>query len=125
MIAGRRGRQIVVWSDAELDVLVRGAKPSVAVGRDDSDAPMRGHAGGYHRLWAWLIDQPGNRIETTFGEVEEIIGMQLPPSHRKHQAHWHSYEGSAVARAVHDAGWRARDVSLEQITFVRRSNQVP
>lgn len=95
--------------------------------RDDSDTPMRGHAGKYHPVWARLIDQLGNRIETMFGEVEEIIGMKLPLSHRKHQAHWHSYEGSAVLRAVHDAGWRARDVSLEheQITFVRPSNQIP
>ena len=127
VLVDRPGPQIVVWSDAELDELVRGAKPSLAAGRDGSDAAMRGHAGKYHRLWAWLIDQPGNRIETTFGEVEEIIGMRLPPSCRKHQAHWHSYEGSAVVRAVHDAGWRARDVSLEreQITFVRPSNPVP
>jgi hypothetical protein len=127
VLVDRPGPQIVVWSDAELDELVRGAKPSVAAGRDDSDTGTQGHAGKYHRLWAWLIDQPGSRIETTFGEVEEIIGMRLPPSCRKHQAHWHSYEGSAVVRAVHDAGWQARDVSLkhEQITFVRPSDQVP
>jgi hypothetical protein len=80
-----------------------------------------GHAGKYHRLWAWLRDQPGERVDTTFGEIEEIIGMRLPPSSRKHAAHWHSYEGSAVVRAVHDAGWRARDVSFERehVTFVR------
>ena len=95
-----------------------------AVGNPDTasdDEPMSGHAGKYHRLWAWLRDQPGERVDATFGEIEEIIGMRLPPSSRKHAAHWHSYEGSAVVRAVHDAGWRAREVSFERehVAFVR------
>jgi hypothetical protein len=72
-----------------------------------------------------LRDHPGDYVETTFSEVEEIIGMRLPPSSRKYLVHWHSYDGSAVVRAVHDAGWRARDVSLERelITFARSSDK--
>jgi hypothetical protein len=36
----------------------------------------------------------------------------LPDSCRDHPAHWHSYEGSAVARAIIDAGWHASQVDL-------------
>jgi len=58
----------------------------------------------------------------TFAEIEEVIGMPLPPSCRKHPAHWSGYEGSAVARAIRDAGYRAVQVDLvrETFTFVRR-----
>jgi len=39
----------------------------------------------------------------------------------KPYAHWHSYEGSAVARTIVDAGGRAARVNLtaETLTFVR------
>jgi hypothetical protein len=42
-----------------------------------------------------------------------VIGMPLPPSCRRYPAHWYSYDGSAVARAIHDAGWRASGVSID------------
>ena len=58
----------------------------------------------------------------TFAQIEEIIGMPLPRSCRQHAAHRSSYEGSAVARAIHDAGWVAREVSIpaEHLVFQRR-----
>jgi hypothetical protein len=47
--------------------------------------------------------------------------MRLPSSSRRHAAHWHSYEGSAVVRAIQDAGWQTRDLELEgeRVAFVR------
>ena len=38
-----------------------------------------------------------------------------------HLPHWYGYEGSAVARAIIDAGWRARNVDLanERLLLVR------
>ena len=60
-------------------------------------------------------------VPMTFGDLEEIIGMPLPASCRKHPAHWSSYEGSAVARAIQDADWAASqvDVHAEHLVFVR------
>lgn len=66
------------------------------------------HVGKFRALWAWLRDQPGAELPVTFDEIEEIIGTPLPRSWRTHPAHWSSYEGSAVARAIQDAGWTAQ-----------------
>jgi hypothetical protein len=90
----------------------------------EGSIPRRGrreHRGKYRALWEWLNEQPGDRVETSFVDIERLMGMPLPPSSRRHQPHWHSYEGSAVVRAVIDAGWKATRVDLEheRLTFVR------
>jgi len=47
--------------------------------------------------------------------------MPLPQSARRHSTHWYGYEGTALGRAIRDAGWHARQVSLtdETVTFIR------
>ena len=79
------------------------------------------HTGKYRALWQWLTRQQQTRIQTTFGDLEEVIGFSLPRSSRDHEPHWYIYQGSAVARAIIDAGWRARDVNLsaETLTLVK------
>jgi hypothetical protein len=82
---------------------------------------LKEHHGKYRALWKWLRDQTVDRIEASFSDVEQVLGFSLPPSSRHHQPHWHSYDGSAVVRAVIDAGWKATNVNLEEesVTFVR------
>ena len=82
------------------------------------DESLDSHWGKYRPLWAWLRAQERDAVRTTFSEIEEILGFALPPSSRKHKPHWHSYEGSAVVRAIQDAGWQARRVDLELETLV-------
>lgn len=95
-----------------------------SVGADGAiDAAAR-HVGKYRSLWQWLAAQTADELSLTFGEIEEVIGMPLPTSCRRHPAHWHSYEGSAVARAIQDAGWRASNVSLNhQHLTLRRATR--
>lgn len=85
---------------------------------------VREHGGKYRPLWAWLREQRTSRVAMSFTEIEKILGFSLPPSSRKHQPHWHSYDGSAVVRAIVDAGWRAERVNLaaETVVFVRRDD---
>jgi hypothetical protein len=45
----------------------------------------------------------------SFADIETVIGMPLPGSCPRHPAHWSSHDGSAVARAIQDAGWTAAD----------------
>lgn len=126
ILVDRPGPRIVVWSEAQLDELAAGKQePLPTDARLDDGAESREHPGKYHRLWAWLRDQPGDRLETTFAEIEETVGLPLPPSSRRHPAHWHSYQGSAVVRAIHDAGWRAHELSLEaeRVTLIRTGDE--
>lgn len=97
--------------------------------RDDSDAvlPMTEaddlHSGKYQALWEWLRAQDRNEIRLSFDEVQQILRMPLPSSARNHLAHWYGYEGTALGRAIRDAGWRATQVNLtdERVVFVRES----
>ena len=72
------------------------------------------HSGKYVALFEYLQRHTGSSpIRMSFGEIEDVLGFKLPASSRRHLPHWHSYDGSAVVRAIHDAGWRARNVDLE------------
>lgn len=84
-------------------------------------ASARPHAGKYAPLYRWLRTQGAPTLTLTFGDVEEVLGFPLPNSCRQHVPHWHSYDGSAVARAIVDAGWKASRVHLatEELTLVR------
>jgi hypothetical protein len=88
---------------------------------EDDEVGVKSHIGKYRELWRWLRDQDRDEIELSFTQVEQILGHALPGSCRLHTAHWYGYEGSAVARAVRDAGWKASQVDLvaELVTFVR------
>lgn len=51
-------------------------------------------------------------VRISFSDLERKAGIALPDSSRAHVAHWHSYQGSAVVRAIVDAGWHAAQVDL-------------
>ncbi|TDO30978.1 uncharacterized protein DUF1524 [Kribbella sp. VKM Ac-2527] len=73
-----------------------------------------GHAGKYQALWRWLDDNSADEVRLTFDEVEQILGLPLPPSARDYQTHWKGYSGTALGRAIRDAGWRAVTVGLNE-----------
>lgn len=95
-------------------------EPSTAPAGEEADT-QSSHTGKYRELWRWLRTQQSDRIELTFEEVEDVLGLPLPPSARVHLPPWYGYDGSALGRAIRDAGWTASKVSLEQgrVTFVR------
>lgn len=78
------------------------------------------HSGKYVAVHQWLLDQGPqvSEIRVSFGQLEDILGFALPGSSRNHLAHWYGYEGSAVARALADAGWKATQVNLTAETAV-------
>lgn len=86
----------------------------------DGSSPVVDHSGKYRLLWDWLGKQSPERICVSFQQLEVILGMDLPPAARQYVQHWHGYEGSAVARAIRDAGWRASnvDLSAESVEFI-------
>lgn len=125
----RSGPRILVWSEDDVEHLAgreAAADPSSAVAAPEQrPAPTpgsseRGYAGKYRALWQWLRSHPPTEIRLNFDDIEEVIGFPLPASSRKYAAHWHSYDGSAVVRAIQDAGWDAHEVSLGAQTLVLR-----
>jgi len=115
-VASEEPEVLTVESAAEPAVDVREA---VAVLEADEDLP--GHAGKYRPLWAWLSDQNRDEIMLHFSDVEQILGFPLPASARIHLPYWYGNDGTALGRAIRDAGWRASQVNLthERVTFVR------
>lgn len=79
------------------------------------------HHGKYRPLWLFLNESAEPVRAMTFADVERVLGFPLPSSSRKYVQHWHGYGGSAVARAISDAGWKATKVDLngQTVTFVR------
>lgn len=79
------------------------------------------HHGKYRALWEYLVDRTDAEITLSFTDIERILRFPLPASSRRHVQHWHGYDGSAVARAIADAGWRARatDLNGQRVTLYR------
>jgi hypothetical protein len=125
-LVDRPGPRVLVWSEQDVKNLINGHRAHPNTRRPVSAAPASSdptrHVGKFQALWAWLRDQPGDELPTRFSDLEEVIGMPLPQSCRRHPAHWSSYDGSAVARAIQDAGWIATrvDVRAEHLVLVRR-----
>ena len=79
---------------------------------DQMRSGERAHTGNSRPLWGWLLQQERREIRISFSDLERQAGVSLPDSSRTHVPHWHSYQGSAVARAIIDAGWHAACVDL-------------
>lgn len=137
LLVDRPGPTVLVWTADDVRALAEqrdvaeglGLVASVAPEVDDGPAAAAGSAsdavvtdvGKYAPLCRWLRTQDVASLEMTFGEVEEVLGFPLPNSCRSDTAHWYGYRGSAVARAIIDAGWKASLVHLddEELTLVR------
>ena len=86
--------------------------------QEDRPIQVRDHPGKYRGLWEWLRRQESDVITARFSEIEGVLGFPLPPSSRRYLPHWYGYEGSAVARAIRDAGFKARKVRLDTETGI-------
>ncbi|WP_444664291.1 GmrSD restriction endonuclease domain-containing protein [Cellulomonas sp. CW35] len=86
----------------------------------DSDASgearagrSRNAAGTYDSLREWLAEQPIDVVSLSFEQVEDVVAAPLPASARAFEQHWRGYQGSALYRAIVDAGWRTAVVDLD------------
>ena len=80
--------------------------------------------GKYHRLYAHLCSLPADEWRATFGEIEAIIGFQLPASARLHRPWWANQGGAgghSQTLAWSMAGWKTAEVDLrgETLVFLR------
>jgi hypothetical protein len=129
-LVDRAGVKVLVWTEEDVRALAA-RQPVISLpltaDEHDGEAPtdatpvkVKRHSGKYGALWTWLVNQERRSITVTFSDIEQAIGMPLPDSSRSHVQHWYGYKGSAVARAIIDAGWRASQVHLNSgtVTFI-------
>ncbi len=72
--------------------------------------------GKYRRLYNHLQSRPRREWQTTFQEIENILGFQLPPSARLHRPWWSNQRngnGHSQALAWNAAGWDTANVNLQ------------
>jgi len=76
--------------------------------------------GKYAQLFRHLSTLDVSRWQTTFGDIESILGFTLPDSARIHRPWWsnQSNGGHSHALAWQAAGWRACAVDLHAETLV-------
>lgn len=128
-LVDRPGPRMLIWTADDVRALAQGGAQSSTVeiaavpaaseaahaaslGTTPTSSVDSEHRGKYRQLWLWLRSQDRRPRRMTFVEIERHAGILLPESSRHHVAHWHSYQGSAVARAIIDAGWHASQVDL-------------
>ena len=99
----------------------------MAIDRDQKYREMAVR-GKYRKLYTHLCGLPFHEWRTSFGEVESILGFELPASARLHRPWWANQGGGgghsqAVAWGI--AGWETTEVDLngETLMFRRQESQ--
>lgn len=91
------------------------ATPEEAVSSNDSRyAPLA--------IYLQSINRREPRVEFTFGDIERIIGDELPPSARRMRAWWANDAQSHVqSQEWLNVGWRVATINMgeERVTFAR------
>lgn len=79
------------------------------------------HALKYAPLRDYLAGQTASEVPMTFGEIERVIGAELPPKAPSHRAWWsNNPSNNVMTKAWLDAGFRAERVELEKGRLVFR-----
>lgn len=80
--------------------------------------------GKYRRLYNHLQSRPRREWQTTFQEIESILGFELPRSARLHRPWWSNQRnGHSQACAWNSAGWETANVNLHSETLSLRPTQ--
>ena len=97
----------------------------MAIDRDQKYREMAAR-GKYRRLYTHLCGLAAQEWRTSFGEIESIIGFDLPPSARLHRPWWANQSngnGHSQALAWSVAGWETADVDMEAETLLLRRRE--
>ena len=79
--------------------------------------------GKYQRLYTHLCGLATEEWRTSFGEIEAVIGFELPASARLHRPWWSNQSGGnghSQALAWSAAGWETADVDMDAETLLLR-----
>ena len=82
--------------------------------------------GKYQRLYTHLCGLTTEEWRTSFGEIESILGFELPASARFHRPWWSNQSGGGHSQALawSAAGWETADVDMDaEALLLRRKPQ--
>lgn len=82
----------------------------------------------YQRLYKHLCALQAAEWRSSFGEIESVLGFELPPSARRHRQWWEnqsSGKGHSHALAWIVAGWETADVDMAAETLLLRRRNRP
>ena len=98
----------------------------MAIGREQKYRELAGR-GKYQRLYAHLCGLRGHEWRTTFGEIESILGFELPESAHLHRAWWANQRGNGHSQSLawSVAGWETAEVDMEDETLLLRRRKRP
>lgn len=78
----------------------------------------------YDPLGAYLRKQPFAEVTMTFGDIERVTGVRLPPKAQTHRAWWsNNASNNVMTRVWLDAGFRSEqvDIAARKLVFRRVS----
>ena len=99
----------------------------MAIDRDRKYREMAAR-GKYRRLYTHLCSLPAEAWRTTFGEIESILGFDLPASARLHRPWWSNQRGGnghSQALAWSVAGWETANVDMDTEILLLRPRKRP
>ncbi len=79
--------------------------------------------GKYRKLYMYLCNLGAQEWQTSFGEIESILGFALPASARLHRPWWANQgngTGHSQALAWRIAGWETAAVDMDTETLLLR-----
>jgi hypothetical protein len=75
----------------------------------------------YAQLGDYLKKKQAERVPMTFGDIERITGVKLPPSARKHRPWWsNNPDNSVLTKVWLEAGYESEQVDMEARKLVFR-----
>lgn len=85
-------------------------------------AVQRGRRSKYAPVVEYLQGVRSDRVDLTYGQIEEMVGEPLPPSAHNHRAVWSNSDQNPwpLMRHVLDAGWRVESIQMgSKVVLVR------
>ena len=84
---------------------------------------MTTYQGKYRRLHSHLRTLGTREWQATFGEIEAIVGFNLPNAAHDHRAWWANDKSHTHARAWLAAGWETTKVNMDSETLLFRRKE--
>ena len=77
--------------------------------------------GKYQRLYSHLCSLPDREWRVSFGDIEAVLGFELPDSARLHRPWWSNQAGGhSQSTAWMAAGWETAEVDVRGETLLLR-----